>query len=174
MIGLLIRTQFALTSQRSATRSIQMETERTLSCIHELGDDDAQKSVDVGKMIGVDEDMRRWTPYQTLEHNTIVNRVIQEVVTTLARGEVYVSDFDPKTDVLPGAAPNVEMISAFRSSVDDYLQAVGRCKQLRGTPRYPHPLFGRFNAHQWHCMFGFHLRIHRRQLERGIQRLRDS
>lgn len=36
---------------------------------------------------------------------------------------------------------------------------------LRGTAKYPHPLFGLYDAHMWHAMFGFHLKLHYKQAQ---------
>ena len=54
-------------------------------------------------------------------------------------------------------------LEAFRQTVDDHLEAILPLGKLRGTVKRPHPVFGDFDAHQWHCMFGFHLMIHFKQ-----------
>ena len=74
-------------------------------------------------------------------------------------------DIDPKHDVMPSASPGIEQIQLFQDSVEDYLQRVSKLGPLRGTLTKRHPVFGMFDAHQWHCMLGFHLMIHRRQAE---------
>ena len=57
----------------------------------------------------------------------------------------------------------MQQVEAFRQSVHDHLATVTELPALKGTARTEHPVFGLFDAHQWHCMFAFHLHIHLRQ-----------
>ena len=125
------------------------------------------QAVTVPRMPGVDEDMRNWSFFMILEHNAIVNRSIAKVVQDLACGvePTGAGNIDPKRDVMPSGSAGKEQIGAFQSSVEDYLQLVSELGPLRGTLTKRHPVFGMFDAHQWHCMLGFHLMIHRRQAE---------
>lgn len=64
---------------------------------------------------------------------------------------------------MPSANPGLEQIAALEDSVKGHLATVASLDRLRGTRSRPHPLFGSFNAHFWHCMFGFHLQVHLKQ-----------
>lgn len=119
----------------------------------------------VPRMMGVDEDMRGWSLFQLLEHNTIVNRSITLLICHLAEGgdpETFPA-IDPKLDVMPSADAGEEQVEAFRKSVQAFRENVAPLSGLRKTRTYPHPIFGNFTAHQWACMFAFHLKIHLRQ-----------
>ena len=125
----------------------------------------ALEPVTVPPMIGVDPEMQGWSFFQLLEHNAIVNRSISAIVEALALGKEPegAALIDPKTDVLPKGLSGPEQLVAFRSSVDDYLSMVSTLPELKGTEERPHPLFGPFDAHKWHCMFGLHLGLHLNQ-----------
>ena len=116
-------------------------------------------------MPGIDEDMRKWSYFMILEHNAIVNRVITAIVVQLARGEAPsgAAMIDPKKDVMPSTLAGDSQIQLFADSVWQHLDAVKDLKSLRGTRTAPHPVFGAFDAHQWNCMFAFHLDLHLRQ-----------
>lgn len=122
-------------------------------------------SYTVPKMIGVDEDMRNWSFFQLLEHNTIVNRAMTDLICDLAAGDPPEDrePFDPKNDVMPSSDSGPEQVSAFEVSVQDHISRVSALSDLRKTARYRHPMFGMFTAHQWSCMFSFHLKVHLRQ-----------
>jgi len=124
-------------------------------------------------MIGVDHEMRDWSFLQILEHNVIVNRIISHTVEKLARGEDPKPErpINHKTDVLPGDSAGAEQIIAFSESVESYLSKVATLPTLRGTAETPHSVFGSFDAHKWHCMFGFHLGLHLKQAEKVISLL---
>lgn len=173
MLGFFIRTKFTCTSRQQAQTQIESEARQTLALASSLESAMASRSVEVPKMIGVDEDMRKWSLFQTLEHNVIVNESITDLVLTLSSEQAVVTDFDPKSDVMPSPEPGAEQIERFQASVETHLQQVATLPQLRSQQRYPHPLFGNFNAHQWYCMFGFHLMLHRRQMEKAVQLLKE-
>jgi hypothetical protein len=118
-------------------------------------------------MIGIDEDMRNWSFFMILEHNTIVNRSISSVVQSLARGEepTGLGAIDPKKDVMPSRNPGAEQIQAFCTSIEDHLRIISDLRRLRGSITKQHPIFGEFDAHSWHCMFAFHLQIHSKQAD---------
>lgn len=129
------------------------------------------KSLTVPAMIGVDPEMRDWSVFQTLEHNVIVNQSITQIVKSLAKEQPFVSELNPKTDVLPTERPGIEQIEAFKQSVDAHQESVEQLHSLHSRERFDHPVFGSFDAHAWHCMFGFHLWIHRRQMQKAIEYL---
>jgi hypothetical protein len=109
--------------------------------------------------------MRDWSFFMIAEHNAIVNRSMAAIVKSLAKGESPSGPglIDPKTDVMPSADPGREHFQAFERSVEEYLREEPGLGPLRGTRTWPHPVFGPFDAHRWHCMFGFHLGLHLKQ-----------
>ena len=124
-----------------------------------------QRCIEVPWMPGIDEDMRKWSYFMILEHNAIVNRAITATVVQLARGEAPsgAAMIDPKNDVMPSTSAGDSQIELFADSVRQHLDAFKDLKSLRGTKTAPHPVFGAFDAHQWNCMFAFHLDLHLRQ-----------
>jgi hypothetical protein len=168
-----VRTWFTLTSRKQATARIQGLLRDYLALAEKISPETGAQAVTVPRMPGVDEDMRNWSFFMILEHNAIVNRSIAKVVEDLARGMEPTDEgkIDPKRDVMPSASPGIEQIKVFQDSVEDYLQRVSKLGPLRGTLTKRHPVFGMFDAHQWHCMLGFHLMIHRRQAEFVVKKV---
>ncbi|MEO0508852.1 MAG: DinB family protein [Verrucomicrobiota bacterium] len=174
MLALIIRNKFRLSSRTSADATIRKETTLTLELARELHAPLAEEKIRVPKMIGIDEDMRDWSVCQTLEHNTIVNHSITRIVQTLAKEEPVVTNFNPKTDVMPSADAGADQIEAFEESVKQYFAVVEPLESLDSQTIFPHPIFGNFNAHQWHCMFGFHLMLHRKQIAKAVDLLKAA
>ncbi|MFZ4774196.1 MAG: hypothetical protein ACOYM3_02460 [Terrimicrobiaceae bacterium] len=127
--------------------------------------------VEVPPLPGVDEDMRRWSFYMILQHNIIVNRSISATVRQLCSGETLsgAAAIDPKRDVMPHPSAGGETIRQFQESVNEHVGMVKTLGRLRGTKTSRHPLFGQFDAHQWNCMFSFHLGLHYAQAEHVIR-----
>ncbi len=174
-IRLLVRGLFALTSRDRASSRITGMLEAYEQLARELDADTGSRIVEVPPMRGVDEDMRRWSFFMLLEHNAIVNRSITAIVTQLARGEERhgAAAINPKTDVMPSPNPGPEQFAIFRDSVLRHHEAVAELGPLRGTACRPHPVFGPFDAHRWHCMFAFHLKIHLPQARLVAERARS-
>ena len=173
LVRTVIRTKFLLTARNSATNSIIRVKNLYLELAARLSPQEGSRAVTVPPMIGVDPEMQGWSFFQILEHNAIVNRMISYTVEKLARGEDPKQErpINHKTDVLPKGLSGPEQVEAFRESLDTYLSMVAAFPTLRGTAETPHPIFGPLNAHKWHCMFDFHLRLHLKQAETVISLL---
>lgn len=173
VIKTVIRTRFLLTSRRQASEVIRSSADRYLAIADRLGENRGGIPATVPAMIGVDPEMRCWSFFQLLEHNAIVNRSIASMVRALALGRSPsgAALIHPKNDVLPQGTSGPEQVEEFRRSVDDYLGMIVTLPSLHGTAEQPHPVFGSFDAHKWHCMFGFHLGLHLRQARKILQLL---
>ena len=174
LIKAAIRSQFVLTSGKKASGIIRTHADAYLKLTGKIEEGNAAKPITVPPMIGVDPEMRGWSFFQILEHNAIVNRSIASTVNSLALGKESsgAALINPKTDVLPKGLSGPDQVEAFCRSIDDYLALVETLPPLRGTTETPHPIFGSFDAHKWHCMFGFHLGLHLKQAEKVLLLLR--
>ena len=175
LVRKFITTKSTCTTLRAANRMVHRECDQSIELAKRVSEELAARPTRVESMLGVDEDMRDWSLFQILEHNTIVNHEMTQRIDYLVRDEVLISDFDPKKDVMPSAKPGPEQIEKFGNSVDQHLTLIHSFDEnLRETKRAPHPVFGMMNAHQWHCMFGFHLMLHRKQMEAIVAALEKS
>lgn len=166
IIRALVRTRFTLTSRASAKAQTEKLLTEYLRLAQGFDEISGSEPVTVPRMLGVDEDMRGWSFFMVLRHNTIVNNAISANIRRLALGEpAPTKKFDTKKDVMPEAECGIEQIAIFKASVMAHLDAVKSLGELRGTRTTDHPLFGPFDAHKWNCMFAFHLKVHLRQAE---------
>jgi len=172
MMKIAVRVWFAMTSRAMADSRIERMLDRYLALSQKIDGDCGSMPVTVPAMPGVDEDMRNWSFYMLLEHHAIVNRSITSIMQSMVLNQQPsgAGDIDPKKDVMPSATAGPEIIDAFQQSIVDHLKSVGQMNRLRGTLKSRHPLFGNFNAHDWHCMFGFHLMVHYKQAKLVIQK----
>ena len=105
-----------------------------------------------------------------------MNRSFTSIIKSLVRGEEPegTGAIDMKRDVMPSKNPGTEQIESFRNSVTEHIKAVSDSQCLRDSPTKHHPIFGTLNAHQWHCMFGFHLFIHYKQAKYIISKITEK
>lgn len=164
-IKLAVRTKFIFTSNRNAIKDIRHEAELTLRAFDGVEDALCRKQAKVSKMLGVDEDMRDWSFYMLLEHNIIVNRRIRLGVHALETGVPLEDGFNVKKDVMPSQRVDDSTLQRFQETVDHFIDSLPGFPKPWDKNRSPHPIFGNLNIHDWICMFGFHLHIHRKQAE---------
>ena len=173
LLRTFVRTRFRLSSMGSVERQTRNLLTSYLDLAEDIDDAAGREPVRVPPMLGVDDDMRGWSFFELLGHNTIVNRAISSNIRRLALGEPPPeTPFDVKNDVMPSRDCGAEQVDLFRNSVTDHLEQVSALPRLRGTPATDHPLFGSFDAHMWNCMFAFHLGIHLKQAERIAEEIR--
>lgn len=169
-----VRTLFTFTSQAKALQQSEVLLLQYKELADGISNEAGRRCFEVPPMRGVDEDMRKWSFYMILEHNTIVNRSITATVVQLARGERLSgpATLNPKKDVMPTSMADESQIEVFADSVNRHMEAVKSLKRLRGTGTSPHPIFGEFDAHKWNCMFAFHLGLHLPQAEYVVGKAR--
>lgn len=157
-----VKTRFYLTSRAGASRQIRRSLQAYLFLSEQISPELGKKCVLCPQMPGVDEEMRDWSFFMILHHNAIVNRSITSIVSQLAAGQQPIGPgaINPKTDVLPSHTADTEQVSLFKTTVEDHLKTITQLSSLRGTLKKMHPVFGLFDAHEWHCMFAFHLQLH--------------
>ncbi len=173
-MGLGIKLYFNLSNRERVVHRIERYQKRYMELVERICGE-GRKKIHVPSMVGIDEDMRDWSLYMILEHNVRVNKIIKNIVYRLSRGEDLRPEerIDPKTDVMPKDS-GMEQVDEFKRSIEEYLQVVERLGPLKGTKKIEHPVFGAFDAYQWHCMFAFHLGIHLRQAEYIAKAIADD
>lgn len=160
----IVRTRFRLTSHEAVLKQTKNALHEYLQLANGLDEIKGSTAVTVPRMLGVDEDMRGWSFFMLLRHNTIVNQAITANISRLALGEPEpIQKFDVKKDVMPDEECGIEQIALFKASVISHLDSLKMLGNLNGTRTTEHPLFGFFDAHMWNCMFAFHLKIHLKQ-----------
>ena len=174
VIKAVVRSMFFFSSSQRAITQAEGLLDKYTRLAAGLRPEEGRRSVKVPPMPGVDEDMRRWSFYMILEHNTIVNRSISATIDQLIRKAPPsgAACIDVKKDVMPSSSVGEEQVRAFSRSVADHLDMVRGLGGLRNTTARPHVLFGDFNAHQWNCMFAFHLGLHYRQAKHVVRQVK--
>jgi len=166
-----VRLFFNMTSRNRALYQAKRFLKDYLELTDGLSREVGMRSVKVPPMRGVDEDMRDWSFYMILEHNSIVNKSISATIQQLLHGEALsgAAAIDPKKDVMPSQSAAEEQLQEFKNSVNEHVAVVDNLGKLRGTKTAPHPIFGDFDAHKWNCMLSFHLSLHCKQAQHVVR-----
>ncbi len=79
-----------------------------------------------------------------------------------------------KRDVMPSKNPRIEQIESFHNSVTEHIKIISDYQPIHNCSTKHHPVFGKFNVYQWHCMFGFHLFIYYKQAKYIINKITEK
>jgi hypothetical protein len=156
------------TSRAQASDWFRTEADRILRLARSVDQELAARPVLIPRVWGIEDSSRNWSVFMTLEHLTIVNQVIADIIEHLAARQAYDRDIST-ADVKPTTGQDQKLIGRFAGSIDDYLARIERLENLHTQARHRHPWFGPLNAHAWHVLAAAHQRIHRRQIERILK-----
>lgn len=118
----------------------------------------------IRRLPGLEDSSRYWSVFMTLDHLRIVNDSVAGVIASLVAGQVPTRAASTAA-VKPAPDVTLAIVDAFEESCRQFEQAVAAAPDLRTDAKYTHPWFGPLDAAGWHFMAGFHMNLHRRQIE---------
>jgi hypothetical protein len=159
------------TEQHSAF--FESERARILALGHTCDAERGARRVLVQRIRGMEDSSRYWSVFMTLDHLRIVNNAFAGIIASLARGEVP-PGAARTADVKPRLDADASVFAGFGESCDRFLHSAAKAPAAKSEVSFPHPWFGPLEAEGWHALGGFHLRLHRRQIERILPLLDDA
>lgn len=149
------------------------ERDAVLALAHSCTPEQAAARVLIPRLRGLEDSSRHWSVWMTLDHLRITNTAFAGAVRALRQGVVPERKASTAA-VKPSPAVNEGVVAAFEQSCAIFLKA-SRLKEgesLHTAARYAHPWFGAMDAAGWQAMTGFHMGLHRRQIESILAGLR--
>ena len=124
----------------------------------------------IDRLRGLEDSSRYWSLYMTLEHLRIVNRFTIDVIRSLLEG-VKPQVAASTAAVKPKETTDHSVVQTFESVCREFESAFGPNSDLRTSVTLAHPWFGELNAQQWHFFAGFHMSLHKKQIQKIIEKL---
>ena len=131
---------------------------------------EGSKRVLINRLPGMEDSSRYWSVFMTLDHLRIVNLGIAETIRLLGQGKVPERRADTAA-VKPSPDAARDVVDDFELSCKLIERCASRVPDLKTKARYDHPWFGPLDAAGWYFLAGFHLGLHRRQIEMIIDQL---
>ncbi len=163
--GLMIRWRAARTSRPGATALFAREWEVIRSLLHGRDTSEVSEPVLINRLPGLEDSSRYWSLLMVLDHLRIVNADITEVIACLTSGRLPGRAADIAR-VKPRPAVGHEVIGEFEAGCGWFADTVAGVGDLKTALKFDHPWFGPMDAAAWHFMAGFHMQLHRKQMER--------
>lgn len=176
MGNLMIRWKAARTDHGEAAATFAAEQAATLSLLSRCGGDDLAQPVLIRRLRGIEDSSRYWSLLMVVDHLRIVNREISTVIDCLGAGRLPAREASI-AGVKPSPQVTEAVIPEFTEGCLHFARRVAALPDLKTTLKFPHPWFGPMDAATWHFMAGFHMRLHRKQMEliiAGLARKQDE
>lgn len=163
---------FRKTRSKESVRDLfATERERILALVRPLDSTTASQPVLIGRLRGMEDSSRNWSPWMTVEHLRIVNDAIAGTMDGLLRGETPEREASTAA-VKPSPDVEAECVDGFEETCRAIEAVVSGVPDLRVGTRFAHPWFGPLDAAGWHAMAAFHMRLHRKQIEEILRLVR--
>ncbi len=156
--------QRARATKESATALIKGESEAMLRLARGCNPKQGRQRVLIERLRGMEDSSRYWSVYMTLDHVRIVNMGCMGAIRSLTRGQVP-ERVASTAAVKPSPEVGEGVIGEFEQTCDLVIKTARGAGDLRTQARYAHPWFGALDAAGWHFMTGFHMKLHRKQIE---------
>ncbi len=162
---LVFGLQRAFSTRERAEAALRRERDAILLRVRACGPAQAARPVLIPRLRGLEDSSRNWSVYMTLDHLRIVNSAVATTIRQLLEGQ---SPAGQASTAAVKPAPDVDssVVGAFVDSCEAVIAVGQSAPSLRTAARYTHPWFGPLDAEAWHFMAGFHLRLHRAQIDR--------
>lgn len=151
-------------TKESAQALFKAEQQAITQLSRGCGGEKGRRRVLIKRLRGMEDSSRHWSVYMTLDHLRIVNFACLEGIRSLSRGQVPARAASTAA-VKPSPEAGEEILGQFEEGCELFLKTVEGIAYLKTSVRYAHPWFGPLDAAGWHFMAGFHMRLHRRQIE---------
>lgn len=144
------------------------ERDAILALVRQLSDEDASRRVLIDRLRGLEDSSRNWSVWMTLDHLRITNTAFAGVMTSLSKG-VVPNRVASTAAVKPDPSVDGSVVAAFEQSCEAVLAVTKGHTASRTNARYAHPWFGPLDETSWHALAAYHMKLHRRQIERILE-----
>lgn len=164
---LLFRWRRLWTTRAGFHALFARERETILGLARALEPAKAAQRVLIPRLRGMEDSSRYWSVWMTLDHLRIVNRGCTRVMQLLAQGKVP-DRVASTAAVKPSLNVDASVVETFIEGCETFLETSAAIADHRTRVHHAHPWFGSLDVAGWHAMAGFHMQLHRRQVERII------
>lgn len=121
------------------------------------------KSIIIDRIFGIEDDSRRYTINQILEHLVIAGNAVQMVISYLNKEREFKKEI--KIADVKAYGNDNEQLEKFLEFYTQYIEFININLKKQSKITKAHPWFVKFNNYDWHSFMYMHTFIHRRQIQ---------
>lgn len=157
-------------SRADLSALVESEQAAILKLVRSVDADTAARQVLIRRLRGMEDSSRFWSLLMVIHHLQIVNDAVAHSIALLGRGEVP-SGAVSTADVKPDPDIDAKVLEKFKQSCASLQEKTSAITDLNTSAKHAHPWFGPLDASGWFAMAAFHMRLHRKQMERILAAL---
>lgn len=132
-----------------------------------LSEDQLHKRVLIDHILGIEDDTRDWSIALTIEHISIVNAGIIQVIKTLSQEQAFDA---PISIVAVKPQNNTVSLDELKKIIKDYESFTPQTRKSKSTKA--HPWFIEFNNKDWNTFLAIHTWVHKRQIKAILKNMK--
>lgn len=145
---------------KSAKVWLNYEIKSIENMVKELSENDLNRRVLIKHILGIEDDTRDWSVALVIEHLSIVNTGIIQVIKTLSKEKSF--DGPISIEAVKPEDRTVTM-NELKQIIKDFETFVPQNKNSKMTKA--HPWFVQFNNKDWNTFLAIHTWVHKRQIK---------
>lgn len=166
--NIIVKSKLFFASREGSERQFLEELQRIQSLVGAASSEALPRRVLIPRLRGMEDSSRHWSILMTLQHLVIVNNGTLGLIKSLVAGRaptkaVSTADVKPSPDVTHA------IVKEFSVASEKFISDLATLPNIQSTVTSPHPWFGELSAADWHFFAGFHMTIHRKQIEEIIK-----
>lgn len=162
----------AITPWRFAVWAFRSEGYKALALAQNATHEQLSKRILIPRLIAMEDNSRYWSANMALRHLILVGEVVEDIVIKSSHGQ-----HSTKTLSIVAVKPEVDTPATVVEDFRDFLERFDRrmaseVGDHHAKITHSHPWLGPINMHQWLCLGGVHQRLHRRQIEMILRKVK--
>lgn len=162
--NLMVHTRARRTTREQAAATFAEEQAHIMKLLSGRDDAALTRPVLIKRLRGLEDSSRCWSLLMVVDHLRIVNHEIAEAISALCAGRLPTREASI-AGVKPTEQVTAAVIAEFDQGCRQLSETAAAQATLKTSLKFPHPWFGPLDAAAWHFMAGFHMRLHRKQME---------
>ena len=151
---------------KSSKRWFDYELATIRKMIENLSRDALEKRVLINHFFGIEDDTRDWSIALVIEHITVVNAGIIEVIKTLSKEEAHLSEVSIQAVKPDNRGLTLNHLEKIVKEYESFIPQTRNSKMTKS-----HPWFTGLNNRDWHTFLAIHTWVHKRQIKAILKQL---
>lgn len=150
---------------------LQRELKIINNLVSDINKENRNKSIIIDRTLAIEDDSRRYSINQVLEHLVIAGTMVQTGISYIAREKKFNYEIKIENAKAYGDEQQLEKFLVF---YENYFTKTEVLLKKHSKMTKAHPWFVEFNNQDWHKFMYMHTFIHRRQIEAIIKALGEN
>lgn len=164
----------AITPRRFAVWAFRSEGDKALALAQNAPHEHLSRRMLIPRLIAMEDSSRYWSVYMALRHLILVGEIVEDIVIKSSHGQQSTKTLSIVA-VKPEVGTPATVVDDFRHFLERFdRRMASEVGDHHAKVTHVHPWLGPITMHQWLCLGGVHQRLHRRQIEMILRKVKND